>query len=168
MGPTQICIIVCICIFEYLCICIYVCICVFMSLCICIQGVEEKYLATRFDKYIGEFSNGMFEGNGSYYFNDGSRWSLFWQLCSFKANFNCHVFHIWYLNGTFYRTDRDWIKMSLTFNVEVLRKFKKIKILFKICWEVQPRQKRWWWRNILQVGKIWEGSWILCSLCCAI
>ena len=30
-------------------------------------------IATRFDKYIGEFSNGMFEGNGTYYFNDGSR-----------------------------------------------------------------------------------------------
>ena len=36
-------------------------------------STELVNLAARFDKYIGEFSNGMFEGNGTYYFNDGSR-----------------------------------------------------------------------------------------------
>ena len=28
----------------------------------------------KWDKYVGEFKNGMFNGNGTYYSNDGSRY----------------------------------------------------------------------------------------------
>ena len=28
----------------------------------------------KWDKYIGTFRNGMFEGNGTYYFSDGNRY----------------------------------------------------------------------------------------------
>ena len=30
----------------------------------------------KWDKYVGEFHNGMFHGNGSYYSNDGSRYII--------------------------------------------------------------------------------------------
>ena len=31
----------------------------------------------KWDKYIGDFRNGMFHGNGTYYFSDGSRYNIY-------------------------------------------------------------------------------------------
>ena len=66
----------------------------------CSRSIIAKYNSGEFvygegkkkwDKYIGEFRNGMFHGNGTYYFSDGSRYksssiddkrsSLFIQIC---------------------------------------------------------------------------------------